>query len=328
MKIYTPNFTELDKLVEQGYLAKKESGDLNDDIILNLYISGKTSKEIQNIFKIPEWALYKILKKNKITKRNGQKTYTLDLNFFKTDSHFLFWYIGLMSADGSMRKSNTFTLSQSGEHGLNMIQYVKNLLSYNGNISKYKNSNGLAITNSEAKSILEYYGIINNKTLINIPKNIPIDYLKSYLRGYFEGDGSIGVYKIGGSNNFLKASFVGTHELINYIKEYIPNKYREVDIKRCKNLKEIVYSGRYAHRFLNWLYDDSELYKGKKFSIYENWLTLDHQFVRYDILKDKARLLYNQGINCMEIAKQIDVPFQTIYDWKNINFKKSIELEC
>lgn len=248
-------------------------------------------------------------------------TISLDEKFFKKQSAKLFWFIGLLAADGSIHKKGYTSLSQSGEVGIKIMNYVKELIGYDGKLHNNKNAHAINISNRLVSKTVEKYGVINNKTITHTPKNIPKRFFKSYLRGYFEGDGSVGVYDVGGSTNFIKASFVGTKEFVEYIKPLIPDNYRERKIKRCKNLIEIRYTGQYAYLFLRWLYSNKDLYFSYKYVIFSEWLKIDHDFIKFNKIKKKAKSLYDSGNNCMSIAKKLDVNFQLIYKWRKNGFK-------
>jgi len=50
---------------------------------------------------------------------------SLDRSFFKKQTKEFFWFAGLIAADGSIHKKGYTGLSQSGEAGINIMEYVK-----------------------------------------------------------------------------------------------------------------------------------------------------------------------------------------------------------
>ncbi len=72
----------------------------------------------------------------------------------------------------------------------------------------------------DSRELLEtvmQYGIVPQKSLIAKPKNIPEEYVRSFVLGYYDGDG-----------NFTKGNFqsptiyiAGTETMLNYIARYI-----------------------------------------------------------------------------------------------------------
>jgi intein/homing endonuclease len=71
-------------------------------------------------------------------------------------------------------------------------------LGYEGPIYQYESTDGhlassLSFTSKKIRQTIESYGIGNNKTfkLHNLPDNLPKEFLVDYIRGFFDGDGSI-----------------------------------------------------------------------------------------------------------------------------------------
>jgi intein-encoded DNA endonuclease-like protein len=71
-------------------------------------------------------------------------------------------------------------------------------LGYEGPIYQYESTDGhlassLSFTSKKIRQAIESYGIGNNKTfkLHNLPDNLPKEFLTDYIRGFFDGDGSI-----------------------------------------------------------------------------------------------------------------------------------------
>ena len=247
--------------------------------------------------------------------------YSINRNFFtKKNSHY-FWLVGLLGADGSIHKQGYTSISQSGDKGEKLIQYLKKLINFNGKIYRSKNAYSIQISDKFVSNNLKKHGIVNNKTLTYVPKNIPKKYFKSFLRGYFEGDGSVGMYRCGSLDNYLIVSFVGTSQFMSFVKNNIPDGFKNKKIKRCKNLEEVRYTGKYAYGFLKWLYQNKTLYKSYKYDIFQDWISQNSNFLELNMKKKKAYKLYNSGTNCFQIAKKIDIPFQTIYKWRKNGFK-------
>lgn len=232
------------------------------------------------------------------------------------DEDFKFWFYGLIAADGCL-KQNSLSISQSGINGLNLIKYIKTKFKTNGKISNYKNSHSLYLRNKKLLEDIRIYGITERKTYILDYSNNIKDF-KSFLRGYFEGDGCVGVYNIGGSKSYLKTSFVSTKKFSKKVLKLIPVKGRLYKVKRAKNLYEICFNGNKAVEFLNWLYKNENLYKTYKYNIYKNFLKnrFDNT-IKYNNLRQKASKLLKKGHKPKEVATKLNLPFQTIYYWRS-----------
>lgn len=231
-----------------------------------------------------------------------------------------------MGADGHVTKSGAISISQSNEDGYDLISYIREMIGYNGVIYKSKNVNTLFVSDNIISQCLSYKGIVRNKTLTFTPQSIPNRYIKSFIRGYFEGDGSVGIYNNGGSEKYLKCSFVGTREFVKFVIDKIPRGFRLFKIKRCKNLVEIRYNGYYAYHFLKWLYSSPLLYRGRKYNIFKSWDTSEcFKIKELSKMKQAKHLYYDRKMSCEKIAKSLNTNFQKIYEWKSKGFKYSVE---
>jgi hypothetical protein len=78
-------------------------------------------------------------------------------------------------------------------------------------------------------------GCFLNKSLILLPPNLTDEFIPHFIRGYFDGDGSIGRY-----NGRLKFSLLGTNELLTWIINFFKSKGMKTTPKISK--KKNVYS--------------------------------------------------------------------------------------
>lgn len=227
-----------------------------------------------------------------------QRKYSVNDNYFDEMSDEKYWLLGLLASDGCVDKLGHISISQSGKDGLELIEYIKSILEFNGNIYVYKNAYSIQFSSLKIKSILEQYNIVNKKTLrYKFPENVE---LKSFVRGYFDGDGCIGIYNQGNSKNYLSAIIVGTKDFICELNDKLNEfngKLRQ--IKRAKNLYEIRWYGKKGIKFLTWLYDNKNLYNSYKQIIFKNYMK--NYNPKYEILQQEAIRLFKEGHTYKEI---------------------------
>jgi hypothetical protein len=289
------------KLYENGYNYKE--------------IAEKIDKDPRTISKIVKKEGYQQLKKIRRSK------YSLNESYFDSIGEEQLWLIGLLAADGWVVKDKYLALSQSGSHGNDMIKYVMNQLQYDGPIYEKSNSSSFQLTSKHIIDKLFNYNIVPNKSLIyELPK---LKNYRNFLRGYFEGDGSIGVYDNGRGYKNLVMSFVGTKEFIHEVVKILPNPPSSVrEIKRVENCWEIRYYGKKAIKFGEWLFSNENLYKSKKYHIFTNYKNNFNPISeKYDKLRAKAKEMFNNGKPVMLISDELQVTFQTIYEWKKKNWQ-------
>lgn len=246
---------------------------------------------------------------------------------YNVNDHFLdkmtyesAWLMGLLAADGCIIDGKRICIAQSHSAGKQLIKYVKNLLDFAGNIRHDMNVDNyfLQVTSPLLVKQLNKYGIVSRKsTILKFPK-MPEKFIKSFIRGYFDGDGSVGIYNNGKGSRNLIASFVGTEQFIFECRKYIPIKANPLKIKRCQNLYELRWNGKKAIEFCNWLFSSSELfsyYKKKKFNDYMN--KRNDKFTKYENVHKKVIDLYEQGMIRWQIALKVKnfIAPRTVYKW-------------
>lgn len=140
--------------------------------------------------------------------------------------------MGFIYADGYItfkRKHSNRSLGialniQDVEH----LQKLNKCLDSNVSIKTYIETSGFAkgskycrvlYTGKETTDDLIKCGVYEQKTnILTYPKNIPYNLVKHFIRGYFDGDGSVWKQD---KYSQVNISFVGTDGLLNYIMDYL-----------------------------------------------------------------------------------------------------------
>lgn len=113
---------------------------------------------------------------------------------------------------------------------------------------------------------LEKYGVIQNKSLVKqFPKNIPEHLMNHFIRGYFDGNGTIIFSQKSRSCSFCTGSESFANSLYRFINDNVcktSNVYKTNDVHSFRfqiNSCSSIYS------FLNYLYTDATIYLDRKF---------------------------------------------------------------
>lgn len=250
--------------------------------------------------------------------------YTVNENFLDTIGTSQAFFLGLMAADGHINKNyRNFSICQSHQHGLDLISYIKILLNSDTKIY-YKNkvdAHLIHFTSPKLTKKLINIGITPNKSLtLKWPDIITEEFAPAFLRGYIDGDGSIGIYKRG-AGTYLAVSYVGTEEFIEKSLTFIPvNKLCHFKIKRAKNLFSVQINGYYSEIFCKWLYSDEQLFNSHKKKKYELFMTDYSPEYRITIplrIKNQqaAKELYESGEKVAKISSTLNLNFRLIYAW-------------
>jgi hypothetical protein len=247
----------------------------------------------------------------------------LDENYFEKIESKQLWFLGLMASDGFIINDKSFGISQSGYFGNKIIKHIKEELKYGGPIYS-GNTIGedyyaLTITSDKLVSEFSKFNIKNKKSLVyELPSFKSEIEVRDFVRGYIDGDGSVGVYDNGNGYEYLVISFVGTKNFINELGKILPIKFSSIrEIITANNCFEIRWYGKKAIEFCEWVYSNNNLFYGKKIDIFKKYL-VSHSpnYLKYDIKKIEVKNLVELGYKVSEIVKITGIPFQTIYKWK------------
>lgn len=245
--------------------------------IIDLYNSGIGAYTIGKMFKAPENNIAKLLKKNGVVIR-PLNTYDVDLDFFKKiDSPEKSYLLGFWYADGNVVKRG-IRIALQEEDGY-ILDRFKEIMKYTGSTTfsqrslknpKYKDQRILSISRSELSQQLVKLGCVPNKSLIlEFPteNQVPDRLLSHFIRGYFDGDGSISMSKQ--RNTFCFVGIISSSIFINKLNEILINKLDlETKIYVCPNPKTSnlrISKKEHAKKFLQWIYQDSTIHLTRKY---------------------------------------------------------------
>jgi intein-encoded DNA endonuclease-like protein len=159
-------------------------------------------------------------------------SYNYNLKFFDEINEESSYFIGLLFADGSISNKGKITLNLS-KKDIEIIEIFKQKLKTNKPIFSVKKTNSLSFSfqNKIISEQLNNFGLIPNKSLIlKFSDKIPNEYLKDYIRGYFDGDGCVSITKNKHTSS-LRVHFVGTYEMLEGIQNILIN---ELNITKTK----------------------------------------------------------------------------------------------
>lgn len=184
------------------------------------------------------------------------------------------WILGFIASDGTIRKS-----SNSIKIGLSIVdkeilERIKNEVGIEPEIKIYTTSKGyecasLSWTSEEHKNDLAKYNIIPDKTFqLKPPLILNKKYWIDYIRGYFDGDGSINYIQ---ATNSIRWQVCGAlPEMLEFIVNHLYNEYNipKVTIQKQSHNGGILYYIQYAKRSSRMiheiLYTPNSLYLTRK----------------------------------------------------------------
>lgn len=146
----------------------------------------------------------------------------------------------------------------------------------------YKNQYRLLIFNKHMCDTLSNIGMTPNKSLnLNFP-NIDPQLYPHFIRGYFDGDGSVYRTIKNDNNHRVSVTITSTEQFCNKLveisKEYIGIQTHCYDAS-CHNgiTKVFTIGGRnLSKQFLDWIYQDANLFLQRKYDRYVEYYNLQN----------------------------------------------------
>jgi len=255
---------------------------LKKEDLCKLYLEEKRSLEdIARLYGVSRVAVWQYCKAGGLKTRNKSEARIeaqkkgkvpqsyLDINdsFFSNWSSEMAYVLGLIITDGCLSRSGTVSLCINDK---DLLEKVRNLIGAAHAVKYYGYQKGLYSFSFSRQKIcadLNRLGIYSNKSLnVRFPE-VPDAFLLNFIRGIFDGDGSV-FFEKRSPKLPLRASFVsGSKSFI----EALESKLRGLgmpkrNIYQQKTKNAISYMIRYAHedsvRLFNLIYDHEAMEKG------------------------------------------------------------------
>ena len=242
--------------------------------IVHKYLSGSSMDKIAKEYSINKSSVFSILKTRNIPRRNSSdshKKYAINENFFDLiDTPEKSYFLGILFADGYNNTKNNLVRICLISKDKPLLNRLRDILGYTKPLAKrvFSNPNWssqceLSITNKHISRQLEKLGCIPNKSsILEFPTQIPKRLLQHFVRGYYDGDGSLRFYK--NNSNQPRLSITSTLPFCNHLQKVIEN---QVGIKtgiykhKINDFNHsIQISGRIQIRsFLSWIYKNETI---------------------------------------------------------------------
>lgn len=297
-----------------------------------------TSKEACVRLNLPYKSFYYFKKKNdiKIYKRGtdpncrtAKRKYNLNDNYFKDFSNENCYWAGFIAADGNIsKKDRKITITLQSRDKIH-LETFKNHIKYEGEIRDYekiKNFNNkgekkyfhssISFTSSQIISDLKsnYFIVPAKSKILQFPNFLDKNHLDSFIKGYIDGDGSIGLNE---KNNECSLSLIsGSKPFIEKIAE----RFSEI-LKIEKTSVYIDGESRYVIRISNkkariilehlLKIETPELKRkwDKVRSHVSNFIKKHRNDYKLEIILNYL----NEGLNKSEIARKMNMTYQAVH---------------
>lgn len=255
-----------------------------EEFIVKLYtIDKKSTVQIGNIMECSYNKINRIHQKYNIDRRgNYSRKYNLNTEYFDDiNTKNKAYVLGLFCADGCNYPPKSTAYISLQENDRELLEKIRKEMDVekelvvvdcsnrHDNGYSYNNMCVLNLYSSHICNSLNKLGVVQNKSLkLKFPNIQPCLY-NHFLRGYFNGDGSIYL----NNNNLPTVTLTSTQSFCMSAKAIIEsclNIYCGVYESSCHNgiTKVLQISGKSAVKFLDWIYDEADLYLLRKYNRY------------------------------------------------------------
>mgnify|MGYP000134450787 CR=1 FL=1 len=246
--------------------------------------------------------------------------YSLDKDFFKNWSNEMAYTLGFFCADGHLATHKNSFIIQIHKKDQYILENFMKFMNYGGKIYDYgkRTTVSLHITSKEITKDLINFGLTRHKSQeLKWINQIPEQYISHFIRGYFDGDGHIGLAQAHNPNNKnLVLSIAGTKEFLERLKSEFEKEHRNI-IGHLRNEETyfiLFFSGTNTTRaFLDWIYKNSteETRLKRKYDIYSSYINKENyiqETVKLDFkLAEKIREDSKNGLNSNELSLKYNV---------------------
>lgn len=288
------------------------------------YVQNKSCQDIANEYNCSDMTVRRLMDKYGLRRRKRSEArkfairegkfkdleyYDIDEKFFSKWSPEMAWVLGLLFTDGNVSNAGVVTLTSVD---LELLEKVKHHLKSTQSITKraqsYDKSKYIYILQFGREKMtedLDKLGLIQRKSLIMEFPDIPEQYVRHFIRGCWDGDGSVYYEKrrpreirasyTCGSKQFIKRIVLELHKIgierlrISHTKRIelglLENAIAIYEYKGRKGYY-IRLAGKNCQRLFHYFYDevDESLYLKRKYEVFKKGI---------DLLKNKSALLRN-----------------------------------
>lgn len=207
------------------------------------------------------------------------RKYGVNDDYFDNESSNMAYILGFLAADGTVTKNGNRIKIGLSSVDRKFLELIKEELGAESNIFDYETSNGymvseLGFTSQKIKQKLTEYNIIPGKTeTFTFPTNLSKKYWIDFIRGYFDGNGSVGT---AGPSAIRWQICSHRPQVLETIVEFLFEEYGIPKVSVQKNehgnsfLYRIQYSNNSTRKIFQILYTPNSLYLPRKFEKFKS----------------------------------------------------------
>lgn len=200
------------------------------------------------------------------------------------------YFLGYLFADGNNYRKDSYKISLGlHEKDKHILDSFNQELKYNRPLQivekrKFIVNDKEYITNKQYRliifskymsNVLNDYGMIERKGSKLIFPNIPKEFINSFIRGYFDGDGYLGSYLPKGRiTPKYRIYILSSYEFLDYLSKFIKSELNiNSSIKLFNGYSKLFIGGNNQVKiFCDFIYKNSDLKLNRKYETYNKML--------------------------------------------------------
>ena len=207
------------------------------------------------------------------------RKYGVNDDYFDNESSNMAYILGFLAADGTVANNGNRIKIGLSSVDRKFLELIKEELGAESNILDYETSNWYMVsefsfTSQKIKQKLTEYNIVPGKTeTFTFPINLSKKYWIDFIRGYFDGDGSVGT---AGPSAIRWQICSHRPQVLETIVEFLFEEYGvpKVSVQKNKHgnsfLYTIQYSNNSTRKIFQIIYTPNSLYLPRKFEKFKS----------------------------------------------------------
>ena len=272
--------------MEMAISINKVSEEIKQKIIED-YKNNISLRNLEKKYNVSRSTISSYLEKIDIKKIKGNhyRKYFHDEDFFeKIDSEEKAYWLGFMFADGYIVDNekrygqDAFGLALAKDSIDSLEKFKKSIKATNpitwDTSKKGSQPQGRLLMRSQ-KTVNDLIdkGCVKQKSLIlQPPKNIPDDLIRHFIRGFFDGDGSLIKYERTKNSIAYSINITSTYEMVKWIKQVFQIGQIFPEKRREQTWYFTVDGNQQVIKLYHYLYDEATIWMDRKYNRFQELL--------------------------------------------------------
>jgi len=252
--------------------------ELNEEI-LRLYQEGVSSLKISKQVGVSKWYVLQLIPQEEKKTKAFYNKYTCNYSFFENiDTEIKAYFLGLFYADGYNNEEIHAVKIGFAKADRELLSKFMEAIESNHKVTEYERGGNaqtfysVSINSKILSDDLARHGCVQAKThlLEGIPE-MEESLVRHFIRGYFDGDGSVWYSLVGDTKDRINLSFTGNKPFLLKVQEVLvrelgvgqPNIYIRHK-ERNNDIGDLRYAYEPARKILEWMYSDCQYYSERK----------------------------------------------------------------